>query len=166
MDSPPSASGRGRFLVTIVLAVLASGAAVLMWRFSRPQSPSIAPGDQSEAPGFRDEVLLVVRGFRTNEFTGEIQAEVAVSNNTPQMLKVSHAVQILTDNGWAHTNGRIDQLRLVTDDDATINPFTEKLQYVDKPGATNSWRVLISYSVPDDSGKPTHRWLYGPELMP
>jgi len=154
----PSKLGRRALAIALLVCLLIIVERSLHQR--RPSVPGVGDLKEFNPAG---EVSLVIQGFRTNDFTGEIQAVVAVTNSTSAVLELSHVVQILTLDGWAHTNGRVDQMRMVTDDDAKVAPFSEKIQYIDKPGLTNSWRILIAYGPTNHSAK--RRWLYGPEIV-
>ena len=108
---------------------------------------------------------MVLRGYQTNEFTGEIHALVGVSNWSGRVLDVAHGVQIRTPQGWAHTNGAVNQFRLVSDDDSMVGSHSEHVEYVERPGSTNFWRVVLVFREPDSTNSKPYV-LYGPETAP
>jgi hypothetical protein len=140
------------FGITLIVAIL------LVWLTDR----------RSGAPNRIDvggRVLMVLRGYQTNEFTGEIQALVGVSNWSGRVLDVAHGVQIRTPQGWAHTNGVVNQFRLVSDDDSKIASHSEHIEYVERPGSTNFWRVVMVFREPGSTNSKPYV-LYGPETAP
>lgn len=109
---------------------------------------------------------MTLRSFQTNEFTEEIHVLVGVSNGSSHALDLAYAVQILTAQGWAHTNGMTNQLRLVSDDDSRVLPGGELIQFVPAPASTNLWRVLVSYSKAAEKKDKKFGWLRGEPIPP
>ena len=149
-------NNRNRLLLGFGITLIAS---ILVVRLTHRRSGIPGPVD------IVGRVAMILRGYQTNEFTGEIHALVGVSNWTGRVLDVAHGVQIRTPQGWAHTNGVVNQFRLVSDDDSQVASHSEHIEYVERPGSSNFWRVVIVIREPDSTNtKPCV--LYGPETAP
>lgn len=87
-------------------------------------------------------VSVSVRGIETNAITGEITAHVAVDNDGTQALEFAYGIQILTAQGWAHTNGNPKQFVSFMEDDPMLKSGSERLVSVARPSFGVPWRVV------------------------
>ena len=91
-----------------------------LFRDSKPPQIATVPAGSSNS------VLVGLGAFHTNEAQA-VTVDVRIRNQTAEPLEFGYGVQIKVPEGWAHTNGNVQQFLTTSPDDDTLRPLTDRI---------------------------------------
>jgi hypothetical protein len=87
------------------------------------------------------KVSVSFLGFQTNA-DGEVTSRVEIHNQSKQPVEFGYGVQIRVDQGWAHTNGDIQQFFLFKPENPILKPGDKREMIIAPPQSGAKWRVV------------------------
>jgi RNA polymerase sigma factor (sigma-70 family) len=123
-----------------LLAIGGSGfltvSVIHLCRDSRPPQFVTVPAGSSNS------VSVLLGAFHTNEAQA-VTVDVKIRNRTVEPLEFGYGVQIKVPEGWAHTNGNVQQFLTTSPDDDILQPLSDRIIPVEVPDPAALWRVLV-----------------------